>query len=83
MAIAKKKKLTWFGHVIRAKGSLANTILQGMVEGSRPRGRPRRQWTNDIETWTGHKVQSLIRLAEDRVEWKRLVVRCIASTAPG
>ena len=29
LATVKKKKLTWFGHVTRAKGTLANTILQG------------------------------------------------------
>ena len=29
------------------------------------------------------KLPVLLRLAEDRVEWRRLVDRCIASTAPG
>jgi len=79
----KRKKLTWFGHVSRAKGTLANTILQGTVEGSRSRGRPRRQWVSDIEAWTNMKLPELLRMTEDRVKWKSFVSRCIASTAPG
>ena len=68
---------------MRAKGTLANTILQGTVEGERLRGRPRRQWAYDIESWTGEKLSNLLRLAEDRVGWRCLVNRCVASTAPG
>ena len=78
----KRKKLTWFGHVIRAKGTLAN-VLQGTVEGTRNRGRPRRQWVSDIEAWTEMKLPELVRIAEDRLKWKSLVSRCVASTAPG
>ena len=33
LEIVKKRKLRWFGHVVRVKGTLANTILQGKVEG--------------------------------------------------
>ena len=29
LTIVKCRQLTWFGHVIRWKGSLANTLLQG------------------------------------------------------
>ena len=42
LTTAKKRKLRWFGHITRAKGTLANIILQGSVEGNRKRGRPRR-----------------------------------------
>ena len=83
LSTVKKKKLAWYGHVTRAKGTLANTILQGTVEGSRNRGRPKRQWVKDIESWTGQNTSSLLRVAEDRVEWRRIVHHCVASTAPG
>ena len=33
LEIVKKRKLRWFGHVVRVKGTLANTILQGKYEG--------------------------------------------------
>ena len=41
LSVAKKWKLRWFGHVVRAKCTLANTILQGTVEGTRKRGAPK------------------------------------------
>jgi hypothetical protein len=34
LTVAKKRKLRWFGHVTRAKGTLANIILQVTVEGN-------------------------------------------------
>ena len=43
MEIFKKGKASWFVHVARAKGTLANTILRGNVEGERSRGRPARE----------------------------------------
>jgi hypothetical protein len=39
--VAKKRKLRWFGHVTRAKGTLANIILPGIVEGNQKSGRPK------------------------------------------
>ena len=33
LTIVKRRQLTWFGHVIRWKGSLANTLLQGGTDG--------------------------------------------------
>ena len=32
LEIVKKRKLRWFGHVVRVKGTLLNTILQSKVE---------------------------------------------------
>jgi hypothetical protein len=37
LTVAKKRKLRCFGYVTRAKGTLANIILQGTVEGNRKR----------------------------------------------
>jgi hypothetical protein len=60
------RKLQWFGHVTRAKGTLANTILQGSAEGTRWCGRPRRWWLSDSKEWTGLELAELLRAAEDR-----------------
>ena len=73
LTVAKKRKLRWFGHVMRAKGTLANIILQGTVEGTRKRGRPKRMWKDDVKDWTGRTMGDLLRLAEDRTEWNRIV----------
>ncbi len=41
------------GLVVRMKGALANIILQGKVEGERSRGKPARQWLDNVKEWTG------------------------------
>ena len=41
--------------VVRAKGTLANTIPQGKVEMKSSRGRPSRDWSNDVKEWTGQE----------------------------
>ena len=81
LSLVKRKKLQWFGHACRRKGSLTNTILQGKVEGTRPRGRPRRTWINDLKEWTGRTSAQLTRLADDRQSWKSLVNSITAPTA--
>ena len=71
LAIIKKRKMKWFGHVTR-HNSLSKTILQGTVEGGRKRGRQRKTWTDNIKQWTQMDMYSLINLAQDRKEWRNL-----------
>ena len=78
LTIVKRKQLSWFGHVIRWKGSLANAMLQGGTDGSRKRGRPARTWLNNIKDWTGLNFQQLIRKAEDRQLWRSCVSSAIS-----
>ena len=44
-------------------------ILQGTDDGSRPRGRPRKSWRENIRERTGHSLSSLLRIADDRSRW--------------
>ena len=37
--------------MVRAQGTLANTILQGRVEGEISYRRPARQWIDDVMDW--------------------------------
>jgi len=54
MGRVAKLKLQYFGHITRGSaGQLALTVLEGIMEGSRHQGRPRRQWIHDTEEWTG------------------------------
>jgi len=71
LAIVKRRKLTWYGHVNRS-GGLANTILQGGVEGKRGRGRPRTTWLDNIRKWTGRPQTELHRLSHDRSVWRKI-----------
>jgi hypothetical protein len=48
----------------------------GRPEGKRPLGRPRRRWENNIKTDLREIVidgANLIRLAQDRVQWRACV----------
>ena len=62
-----KRKLRWFpfGYVVRTKGTLANTILQDKVEEKTSRGRPARQWLNDVKEWTGQSLNEMWKEPEE------------------
>ena len=70
----KRRKLKWFGHVTRSSG-LAKTILQGTVQGGRRRGRQRKGWEDNMKEWTGLEWNIMLWKAENREEWRKLVVK--------
>ena len=71
LSTIKRRKMKWFGHVTR-HNSLSKTILQGTVEGRRKRGRQRKLWSDNIKQWTEMDLYSLLNLAQDREEWRKL-----------
>ena len=73
LTIVKQCKLQWYGHITRSSG-LAKTFLQGSVQGGRRRGRQRKRWEDNICEWTGLGLSDTVRKAEEREEWRRLVV---------
>ena len=70
----KRRKLKWYGHVIRSSG-LAKTILQGTVQGGRRRGRQKKRWEDNVKEWTGLEWNIILRKAENHEEWRKLVVK--------
>ena len=70
----KRRKLKWYVHVTRSSG-LAKTILQGTVQGGKRRGRQRKRWEDNIKEWTGLEWNIILRKAENREEWRKLVVK--------
>ena len=70
--------IIWTGHDHldwpRSSG-LAKTILQGTVQGGRRRGRQRKRWEDNIKEWTGLPWNITLRKAENREEWRKLVVK--------
>ena len=70
----KRHKLKWYGHVTRSSG-LAKTILQGIVQRGRRRGRQRKRWEDNIKEWTGLEWNIILRKAENHEEWRKLVVK--------
>ena len=74
LTAVKILKLKWYGHVTRSSG-LAKTILQGTVQGGRRRGRQRKRWEDNIKEWTGLEWNIILRKAENREQWRKLVVK--------
>ena len=74
LTMAKKWKLTWYGHISRSSG-MAKTILQGTVKGARRRGRQKKRWEDNIKEWTGLRFGDSLRAAEDREGWKNTVAK--------
>ena len=70
----KRRKLKWYGHVTQSSG-LAKTTLQGTVQGGRQRGRQRKRWEDNIKEWTGLEWNNILQKAENREEWRKLVVK--------
>ena len=64
LQIIKQKIMKWFGKICRNEG-LSKDILQGRVPGKRPKGRPRKQWTDGLKQWTGMTLYNLTRMADD------------------
>ena len=58
-----------------SKSGLAKTILQGTVQGGRRRGRQRKQWEDNTKERTSLDWNIILRKAENREEWRKLVVK--------
>jgi len=78
LAEVKRRKLQYFGHVIRAD-NLCTHILHGTIAGNRRRERPRRRWTDDIKQWTGIPVADCVQRSRDSSVWRSLVSVSVTS----
>ena len=65
LAIVKRRKLQWYGHVSRSSG-LAKMILQGKVKGGRRQSRQRKRWKDNIREWTCLEFAKFQRAVENR-----------------
>lgn len=75
--ICRRRILQYFGHITRRdKDNLEKLIVQGKVEGRRPRGRSPLRWLDQVKEFTGHTLQSNLRAAEDRQQWKNTINKC-------
>ena len=72
LTMVKKRKLKWYGHILRSSG-MAKTILQGTVKGARRRERQKKRWEDNIKEWTGMGFGDSLRAAKGREGWKGIV----------
>ena len=72
--VIMERKLRFFGHVSRMEDErLVKIVMLGMMEGQSRRGRPSREWLDDIKEWCQMDIYSLSRMAQDRGQWERIV----------
>jgi len=69
---ALRRKLGFFGHVMRSDG-LEKGMMLAHGDGRRRRGRPRRKWMDDIHEVTGMELVELRDVTTERKHWRRLV----------
>jgi len=71
MQVIKQRQANWIGHVLR-HDCLLKTVLEGKMEGKRPRGKPRRKMLDLLMEQEEKKIsyEELKRGAQSRVGWR-------------
>lgn len=73
-----ERKLNFFGHVCRMRNDrLVKQTIFGMLDGAGIRGRPCREWLDDITDWCGKEIHELSRMAQERDKWRWMVKHAI------
>ena len=86
MRVIKSRRMRLAGHVARmGEERVVYRVLVGKPEGSRPLGRPRRRWVDNIRMdlqEVGCGYMDWIGLSQDRDRWRTLVSAVVNLRVP-
>jgi len=76
--LVMERKLNLFGHICRMEDNrLVKCVMLGTMDGQTRRGRPSREWLDDIKGWCQQDIHTLSRMARDRAQWRGIVRKAL------
>src|SRR6218665_3372437 len=74
LSIHSFRKLELFGHICRmGTDRKIKSVVFGRLDGTNKRGRPHKEWMDNITDWCGASIQELYHAALEKQKWRRIM----------